>query len=259
MRHALPAFVLLPLALVALPSSASEPGLQSFTLDNGLRAVVIEDHRAPVVTQMVWYRVGSADDPAGQSGIAHFLEHLMFKATDKLAEGEFNRTVEENGGSTNAFTSVDSTAFVERIAADRLDLVMGMEADRMVNLAPSEASVALRARCGHRGAPAGGGRRPGRRLQGALMAALYPNSPDGRPTIGSEDEIAGLTLESAMAFYRAHYAPNNAILVVAGDVEAERSGSSPSGISDRSRRRRWSPPERPQEPPLGAAARIEVA
>src|SRR3954451_15742240 len=122
MRLSLPA-LLLPLAL---PAAAAEPGLTAFTLDNGLAVVVIEDHRAPVVTQVVWYRAGSAEDPPGQGGTAHFLEHLMFKATDRLAAGEFSAVVAENGGSENAFTSVDQTAYFQRIAADRLDLVMGM-------------------------------------------------------------------------------------------------------------------------------------
>jgi zinc protease len=142
MRHILAAVVLLQLHLCPAASLATEPGLRSFTLDNGLMTVVVEDHRAPVVTQMVWYRVGSADDPPGMSGMAHFLEHLMFKGTDKLAEGGFERIVEENGGSFNAFTSIDHTGFAERVAADRLDLMMSMEADRMVNLAPAEARLA---------------------------------------------------------------------------------------------------------------------
>ena len=103
--------------------------------------MVIEDHRAPVVTHMVWYKVGSADEPPGQSGIAHFLEHLMFKATDTLADGEFSRIVAANGGEDNAFTTPDYTAYYQRIAADRLDLVMGMEADRMADLDPGEAAV----------------------------------------------------------------------------------------------------------------------
>ena len=235
---------------MARPRRAAEPGLHSFTLDNGLTAVVIEDHRAPVVTQMVWYRVGSADDPAGQSGTAHFLEHLMFKATDELAEGEFSRIVAENGGSDNAFTSIDHTAYFQRVAADRLDLVMGMEADRMVDLAPTEASV-LSERdvvIEERRQMVDGD--PGGPFAEQLMAALYPNSPDGRPTIGWEHEIARLTRESAMDFYRAHYAPNNAILVVAGDVDADEVRRlaerhfGPIPASARSLRR-----HRPQEPP----------
>ena len=259
MRPDLPALALLSLVTGATAGAAKEPGLHSFTLDNGLMVVVIEDHRAPAVTQMVWYRVGSADDPAGQSGTAHFLEHLMFKATDKLAEGEFDRTVEENGGSFDAFTSIDHTAFSERIAADRLDLVMGMEADRMVNLAPTEASV-LSERdvvIEERRQVVDGD--PGGAFNEQLKAALYPNSPDGRPTIGSEHEIAGLTRQQAMDFYRAHYAPNNAILVVAGDVDADEVRQlaerhfGPIPASTLVAR-----PERPHEPPRQTAAAIEV-
>ena len=182
--------------------------------------VVIEDHRAPVVTHMVWYRVGSADEPPGQSGIAHFLEHLMFKATDELADGEFSRIVAANGGDDNAFTSPDYTAYFQRIAADRLDLVMGMEADRMTDLAPGAGGGAGRARRGARGAPAGGGERPRRPASASSAgAALYLNHPYRHPVIGWEHEIEASTCEEAMAFYRAHYAPNNAILVVAGDVD----------------------------------------
>lgn len=250
---------LLPITLGPAPGAASEPGLHSFTLDNGLMVAVIEDHRAPVVMQMVWYRVGAAEDPAGQSGMAHFLEHLMFKATDKLAEGDFERIIQENGGNYNAFTSLDHTAFVERVAADRLDLVMSMEADRMVNLAPSEASV-LSERdvvIEERRQVVDGN--PGGAFNEKLMAALHPNSPDGRSTIGSEQEIARLTQENALAFYRAHYAPNNAILVVAGDIDAEEVrqaaerhfGPIPASTLDARAERQRDPP--PQAPP-----RIEV-
>jgi zinc protease len=259
MRYALPALVLLQLQVGAAPSLAGESGLHGFTLGNGLDVVVIEDHRAPVVTQTLWYRVGSAEDPAGKSGMAHFLEHLMFKATDSLAEGEFERTVEENGGSFDAFTSIDTTGFVVRIAADRLGLVMEMEADRMVNLAPEEGSVIAERdvvieerRQVVDGNPAGA-------LGEHLMPALYPNGPDGRPTIGSEQEIAGLTLEEAMDFYGARYAPSNAILVVAGDVrpdEVRQMAEQHFGPIPASRAvvRR----ERPQEPPRPAEGPIEV-
>jgi zinc protease len=221
MRGVLPALALLALVAVATAGAAMQPGLHAFTLDNGLTVVVIEDHRAPAVTQMLWYRVGAADDPPGEAGTVHFLEHLMFKATDKLADGAFDRTVEENGGTFQALTSTDHTAYVENIAADRLDLVMGMEADRMANLAPSEASV-LSERdvvMEERRQQVDGD--PGGAFHEQLLAALYRDGPEGRPTIGSEDEIAALTRERAMAFYRAHYAPNNAILVVAGDVATE--------------------------------------
>jgi len=198
---------------------ASDP--QQFTLENGMEVVVIEDHRAPVVVHMVWYRVGAADDPFGHSGIAHYLEHLMFKATENMAEGEFSETVEANGGRDNAFTSWDYTAYHQRVAADRLDLMMQMEADRMVNLRLDrsdwlpERDVILR----ERGQTLETS--PDRVFGEQMRAALFQNHPYGRPIIGWRHEIAALTGDIATDFYRVHYAPNNAILVVAGDVNTE--------------------------------------
>ena len=131
MKYTSTAFAL-ALGLGIAPALAEE--VTHFTLDNGMEAVVIEDHRAPVVVQMVWYRAGAADEMRGKSGIAHYLEHLMFKGTDEMAPGEFSKTVTANGGSDNAFTSYDYTAYYQRIASDRLELVMKMEADRMRDL-----------------------------------------------------------------------------------------------------------------------------
>ncbi|MEO0761845.1 MAG: pitrilysin family protein, partial [Pseudomonadota bacterium] len=131
-----------PLALAAERVAASiDQPVYAFTLENGMKGVVIEDRRAPVVTHMVWYPIGAADEPWGQSGIAHFLEHLMFKGTDTIPDGAFSKIVAENGGQDNAFTSWDYTGYFQRIAADRLGLVMGMEADRMVNLRLTEDHV----------------------------------------------------------------------------------------------------------------------
>src|SRR6056297_4126465 len=113
----------------ALPVAAADQ-VTSFTLDNGMDVVVIEDHRAPVVVHMVWYKAGSADEKPGVSGVAHFFEHLMFKGTENLEPGEFSATVSRNGGSDNAFTSFDYTAYFQRVAADRLELMMRMESDR---------------------------------------------------------------------------------------------------------------------------------
>ena len=124
LRYLAPVFSLL---LIALPLRAGAQ-VSSFTLDNGMDVVVIEDHRAPVVVHMVWYRAGSADEPPGASGVAHFLEHLLFKGTENMAPGELSATVARNGGSDNAFTSYDYTAYYQRIAADRLPLMMKMEA-----------------------------------------------------------------------------------------------------------------------------------
>lgn len=126
--------VVLALAMPAVAQARDNEAVTSFTLDNGMDVVVVEDHRAPVVQQMVWYRAGSADEPKGSSGVAHFLEHLLFKATDKMEAGEFSATVAANGGRDNAFTSYDYTAYYQRVAADRLELMMRMESDRMRNI-----------------------------------------------------------------------------------------------------------------------------
>ncbi|KPU85024.1 zinc protease, partial [Marinosulfonomonas sp. PRT-SC04] len=174
--------------------------------------------RAPVVVQMLWYRAGAADENPGVSGIAHFLEHLLFKATDDLKSGELSDIVAANGGSDNAFTSWDYTAYYQRIAADRLDLVMKMEADRMRDLRllvddiATERDVILEERNmrteNNADALFGEQRR----------AAQYMNHPYGIPIIGWKHEMSELSLEDALAFYRRYYAPNNAILVVAGDM-----------------------------------------
>ncbi|MDA8585095.1 insulinase family protein [Rhodobacteraceae bacterium] len=208
-------------ALVFVPVSLRAEGVTSFTLDNGLEAVVIEDHRAPVVVHMVWYRVGSADEPPGKSGIAHYLEHLMFKATDELASGELSETVAKNGGSDNAFTSYDYTGYFQRIAADRLDLVMGMEASRMDGLALVEGDIATERDVVIEERNQRTDSDPGALFNEQLNAALYLNHHYGIPIIGWKHEADSLTLEDANSFYEQHYGPNNAILVVAGDVDPE--------------------------------------
>lgn len=194
---------------------------ETFTLDNGMEVVVVPDHRAPAVVHMVWYKVGAADEPLGKSGIAHFLEHLMFKGTDTLEAGEFSKTVAANGGRDNAFTSQDYTAYFQVIARDRLDLVMSMEADRMVNLKfgeqdmITEREVVLEERRQRTDSTAQG------QFREQVQAALYLAHPYGIPIVGWEEEIKNLNVDDALAFYRKFYAPNNAILVVAGDITAE--------------------------------------
>jgi zinc protease len=196
------------------------PRPETFTLRNGLEVVVITDRRAPVVTHMVWYRVGAADEPRGASGVAHFFEHLMFKGTRNIPEGEFSRIIARNGGDDNAFTAWDYTAYYQRIARDRLDLVMRMEADRMRNLRFSdETFLSERDVIGEE-------RRqrvdnnPGAVLGERMRAMLWPHHPYGTPVIGWLHEIQALDRERALEFYRTWYAPNNAILVIAGDVDA---------------------------------------
>lgn len=203
------------------PNSAHAAEVTEFQLDNGMDVVVIEDHRAPVVVHMVWYRVGSADEPPGKSGIAHFLEHLMFKATDELASGELSDTVNRNGGSDNAFTSFDYTAYFQRISSDRLGLVMEMEASRMDGLALVEDDIGPERDVVIEERNQRVENDPGALFNEQMRAAQYLHHPYGVPIIGWMHEASALTLEDAQSFYEAHYGPNNAILVVAGDVEPD--------------------------------------
>ncbi len=213
---------LLALALTLAPAltvSAQETGeVSTFTLDNGMDVVVIEDHRAPVVVHMVWYRAGSADERPGVSGVAHFLEHLLFKATDNMESGEFSATVAANGGSDNAFTSYDTTAYFQRVAADRLGLMMKMEADRMVNIRLTEDDILTEREVIIEERNQRVENSPAALFREQKSAALYLNHPYGTPIIGWRHEMETLDLDAAMEYYDRYYAPNNAILIVAGDV-----------------------------------------
>ena len=244
-------------AAAPLRAQTIEDQVSSFQLDNGMDVVVIEDSRAPAVVHMVWYRAGSADEQAGVSGVAHFLEHLLFKGTEKLEPGEFSEIVKANGGRDNAFTSFDYTGYFQRIAADRLGLMMEMEADRMKNIQLdredilTERDVIIEER----------NQRvendPGALFREQRMAAQFLNHPYGTPIIGWRHEMVSLDLDDAMAYYEQFYSPNNAVLVVAGDVNAgdvlemaqEHYGPIPKNeaLPDRAR---------PSEPPQMAERRI---
>src|SRR6201992_105687 len=193
----------------------------SFTLPNGLQVVVIQDHRTPVVTQMIWYKVGSSDETPGKSGLAHFLEHLMFKGTAKHPEGEFSKTVLKVGGNENAFTSNDYTGYFQRIPREKLPLMMEFEADRMTGLILKDENVLPERDVVLEEYNMRVANNPDARLNEQIMAALYLNHPYGRPVIGWHQEIEKLSREHALSFYRRFYAPNNAILVIAGDVTVE--------------------------------------
>ncbi len=214
--------MLRPLAALSLALAAAVPAgaaeVSSFTLENGLDVVVLEDHRAPVVVHMVWYRTGAADERPGVSGVAHYLEHLMFKGTDELEPGEFSRVVAANGGTDNAFTSYDYTAYFQRVAADRLGLMMEMEADRMRDLQLDDRDIATELRVVQEERNQRIENDPGALFSEQRSAAQYLNHPYGRPIIGWMDEVEALELEDALEFYETFYAPNNAILIVAGDV-----------------------------------------
>src|SRR3977135_497731 len=185
---------------IAVDGAYSSERVSEFKLANGLTVVVIPDHRAPVVTQMIWYKVGGPDEPPGASGIAHFLEHLMFKGTDKIPTGQFSKIVARNGGEDNAFTNHDVTAYFQRVAKDRLPLVMSMEADRMVNLRLTEDDVATERDVILEERRSRVDNDPGSILQEQMMAALYENHPYGIPIIGWEHEIKITTREHARSY-----------------------------------------------------------
>ena len=214
----------LQLALImpmVLPVRALDVEISNFKLANGMEVVVIPNNRAPVVTHMVWYRVGSADEVSGKSGLAHFLEHLMFKGTSKRAPGEFDRLIDINGGEGNAFTTSDYTAYFQRIASDRLELMMELEADRMQNLVLTDENVLPELDVVREERRERTDNDPSALLGEQIDAAMYTAHPYGKPVIGWMSEVAKLTRADAMAFYRAHYTPANAVLVVAGDVTPE--------------------------------------
>ena len=241
------------------PALAAEKGVffpETFTLSNGMQVVVVTNPRVPVVTHMVWYKVGAADEPLGESGLAHFLEHLMFKGTEEMPPGAFSRTVAKNGGRDNAFTSWDYTAYFQNVARDRLELVMKMEADRMSNLRLTDQEVyperdviieERRQRVENE---------PADRIGEQINATLYVHHPYGIPIIGWPKEIAALTREDAESFYKTWYAPNNAVLVVSGDITAEElkplAEKYYGGIPARAVPER----NRVQEPPMSTARRV---
>ncbi len=238
----------------------ASPRATEFKLDNGMQVVVIPDTRAPVVTHMVWYRVGAADEAPGVSGIAHFLEHLMFKSTEKIPMGEFSKIVARLGGQDNAFTSQDVTAYFQRVAKDQLPKVMEMEADRMVNLRLTDREVLTERDVILEERRSRVENNPSAILDEQMDAALYLSHPYGNPVIGWEHEIARLTQADALSFYKRFYAPNNAVLVISGDVvpdEVKKLAAATYG-KVKANPEVGAPRVRTIEPPHRAARRIEV-
>jgi len=213
-------FVLCVASTAEAPTAPSAKTFQ-FVLQNGLQVVVVPDHRAPVVTQMVVYKVGAVDDPPGISGLAHFFEHMMFRGTKAVSGGGFSQTVARNGGDDNAFTTHDYTVFHEQIAKDKFRQVARLEADRMANLDLSENAVMAERDVVAEERRLRVDNDPQALVLEQAEAALYLTHPYGRPVIGWPEEIRRIGRAEAETFYRRHYAPNNAILIVAGDVTAE--------------------------------------
>jgi zinc protease len=212
-------------ALISPVSAWADHGVfnpKTFTLSNGMQVVVVSNHRMPVVSHMVWYKAGSADELPGKTGAAHLLEHLMFKGTKNLPSGEFSKTVASVGGSENAFTSLDYTGYYQNVAVEHLETMMTMEADRMKNLVfdpkevDTERLVVLEERSQRTD------NNPSSVLREHVSAALFMNHPYSRPIIGWEHEIRALSVGDLRAFYDKWYAPSNAILVVSGDITAAR-------------------------------------
>jgi zinc protease len=250
-------------AALATPSLAAEPAgapVADFTLANGLELVVIPDHRAPVVTHMIWYKVGAADETPGKSGLAHFLEHLMFKGTAKNPTGRFQQVVARVGGQENAFTSNDYTGFFQRVPSDKLKTVMEFEADRMTGLQLTDQVVlperdVILEEQNQRIA-----NNPRARLSEQIDAALFLNHPYGKPLIGWRHEMEQLTRDDAIGFYRRFYAPNNAVVVIAGDVEPEAARKlAEESYGKVARHDNIRPRQRPQEPPPVAARSLTLA
>jgi zinc protease len=240
--------------------AADGPQVHSYTLDNGMDVVVVPDRRVPVATHMVWYRNGSADDPIGVSGIAHFLEHLMFKGTEKHPAGEFSKVVSQLGGQENAFTSFDYTAYFQRVAKDHLPTMMGFEADRMANLRLSDEVVAPERDVVLEERRMRVETDPAAQLSEAMAAALFVHHPYGIPIIGWMHEIETLDRTHALDYYGRFYTPENAILVVAGDVAPEEVLRHADATYGRVAPRGARPVRvRPREPEPRAMRRVAVA
>jgi zinc protease len=241
-------------------ASQEDVEVSHFVLANGLEVVVIPDHRVPVVTQMVWYRVGSADEPPGKSGIAHFLEHLMFKGTEKNPGGKFSQVLATIGGQENAFTTSDYTGYYQRVAREYLPLVMEFEADRMTGLVLTDANVLPELDVVLEEYNMRVANSPDARLREQVEAALFLNHPYGRPVIGWHHEIEKLNREDALAFYRRYYTPNNAVVVIAGDVTADEvKALAEKTYGKVARRSEIGPRKRPQEPEHTAARQVTLA
>lgn len=256
---ALIALSALLLAAAPRPSAAQVFEPTTFTLDNGLEVVVVTNERAPVVTHMVWYKVGSADEPRGKSGIAHLLEHLMFKGTDSRAPGEFSDIVARHGGRENAFTTYDYTGYFQTVAKDRLPLMMELEADRMANLTLTDELVLPEREVVLEERRMRVENDPQSQLAEMARADLWIHHPYGTPIIGWADEIAALTTEDALAFYDHWYAPNNAVLVVSGDVEPDEVRALAEKYYGPVARKDVPPRRRVDEPPHWAGSRVELA
>ncbi|HUZ31720.1 MAG TPA: pitrilysin family protein [Xanthobacteraceae bacterium] len=241
-------------------NAVADPEVTHLTLSNGLEVVVIPDHRAPVVTHMIWYKVGAADETPGKSGLAHFLEHLMFKGTTRNPADRFSLAVAAIGGQENAFTTSDYTGFFQRVPRDHLKEMMAFEADRITGLVLTDAVVRPELNVVLEEQNMRVANNPNSRLAEQMDAALYLNHPYGRPVIGWRPEIEKLDRDDALAFYRRFYTPNNAIVVVAGDVTPEEVKADAEDTYGKvAPRADIAPRQRPREPQQEAPRTVTLA
>jgi zinc protease len=264
MGSAIAALAVTATALLVTAGAQAQPKPTSdighFVLANGLEVVVVPDRRAPVVTHMLWYKVGAADEPPGTSGIAHFLEHLMFKGTVKNPAGRFSQAVAAVGGQENAFTAQDYTGYFQRVARDKLKAMMEFEADRMTGLVLANEQVVPELKVVLEEQNQRVANNPRARLGEQVNAALYLNHPYGRPVIGWRHEIEKLNREDALAFYRRFYTPNNAVLVIAGDITTDEIRTLAEATYGKvAKVAEIGPRRRPQEPAQVAARHVTLA
>lgn len=205
--------------LIAVPAAAKIFKAETFALDNGLQCVVVENHKAPLVKHMLWYKVGSVDEKSGKGGSAHLLEHLMFRGTKRASGDEFNRMMEKNGAQANAFTSYEVTVYHEFADVSKLEILMALEADRMQNLTFSEEDYAAEQQIVLQERKQRVENNPSAPFSERFNKILWGNLPYGHPITGLSDEITALTYADIREFYQKFYAPNNAVLVISGDVD----------------------------------------
>ena len=212
--------LVVPVLFGSIHAQAAQPITNEFKLDNGLKIIVREDHRAPVVVVQVWYLTGGMDEFNGTSGVAHVLEHMMFKGTNDVPAGQFSKTISANSGKDNAFTNRDYTTYFEQLRNDKLELALKLEADRMVNLNITDEEFAKEIRVVMEERRLRTEDKAHSIVYEQLLANVYNAHPYGRPVIGFMNDLENMKAADARAWYKTWYAPNNATLVIAGDVDS---------------------------------------
>lgn len=218
-KYFMAAAAFLAVSSVLTPAEAKLFELSEFKLNNGMQVIVIPNHKAPIIKHMVWYKAGSVDEPRGKGGTAHLLEHLMFRGTSEVKDGEFNRLINENGGDSNAFTSLDYTAYHQLLDISKLELAMALEADRMQNLEITDEAFAKEREIVYQERRQMVDNNPLAYFGESLRRLLWQDHPYGLSVAGTPEDIMAITKNDVENFYQQFYAPNNAILILSGDID----------------------------------------